>query len=319
MFRFILLFTLCSATAYAQSSNAQAEALFREGRDLMAAGKTAEACTSFEGSQKLDPQVTTLLNLAGCREKNGQFATAWGLFLEAERQTRAATDKGTKQLNTVAKTRAQKLESRVSKLTVNVPQASQVDGLEIVRGKENMDATTWNRSLPVDGGTYTVVARAPGSNAWSTEVTIAPEGDTKTIDIPDLRSLPRDVVPPKSPVASAEDQPEELPRAHRSSRVLPITVGVGGVAILGGALALELLGRSTYSDAKAETMDQARRDSLYESANSKHHFAQGFAVAGVACVGVSVWLFLSSRDSSTPPSNTAFVVSPNGIAVTGAF
>jgi len=81
-----------SAPAHAQSSGAQAETLFRQGKDLLAKGQIAEACAAFDASQKLDPNIATLLNQAACREKNGQLATAWGLFLDAERQTRNATD-----------------------------------------------------------------------------------------------------------------------------------------------------------------------------------------------------------------------------------
>lgn len=318
MLRLSLLWMLVSATSYAQSSGAQAETLFREGREFMAAGKTAEACTSFEASQELDPQVTTLLNLAGCREKIGQLATAWGLFLEAERQTRSSTDKNMRQLNDVARSRAQKLEARVSKLSINVPQASQVDGLEILRGKDRIDAGMWNRSLPTDGGTYTVVARAPGSNAWSTEVTIAVEGDTKTVDIPDLRTLPRDVAPSKSSVED-QQQGETVAQRKGSRKILPLALGGTGVAVLGGAVALELLGRRAYGDAKAEVTDQTRRDSLYDSANIKHHVAQGFAVVSVVCLSAAIWLHFSGDDQAAPMTGSSVVVSPDGIALTGAF
>jgi hypothetical protein len=189
----LVLALVVSTTAHAQPAGAQAEVLFREGRDLMAAGKYTEACASFEQSQKLEPALSTLLNLAGCREKAGQLATAWGLFLEAERQTRGAKDASTRKLNDVAKTRAQKLEPRVSKLAINVPQNSQVDGLEILRDKERIEPVMWNRALPIDGGTYTISARSPGASTWSTQVTIGAEGDTKTVDVPDLRNLPRDL------------------------------------------------------------------------------------------------------------------------------
>src|SRR5689334_5913935 len=80
-----------SGTAQAQPSGAQAETLFRQGKELMGKGQIAEACAAFDASQKLDPTIATLLNQAACREKNGQLATAWGLFLEAERQTRSAS------------------------------------------------------------------------------------------------------------------------------------------------------------------------------------------------------------------------------------
>lgn len=322
MIRFTLVLMLWSASAYGQSSGAQAESLFRQGREQMAAGKTAEACTSFEASQKLEPQITTLLNLAGCREKLGQLATAWGLFLDAERQTRSAADPATKQLHDVAKSRSQKLEARVSKLTINVPASNNVDGLSIMRGKDAIDPMMWNRALPVDGGTYTISVKAPGTTAWSTTVTVGAEADTKTVDVPDLKTLPRDIAPvkPEAPIA-VQEQPEKEPEApRRSSKVVPIAVGAGGVALLGGALAFELSSRSSYDAAKAELMDQSKRDSLYDSANTKRYLAQGFAVGGVACVGVAVWLFLrSDSGASTTTASKQLVVSPNGIALMGAF
>src|SRR5436305_3826151 len=105
---FTVALVLAAGTARAQPSGAQAETLFRQGKDLMAKGKIAEACAAFDASQKLDPTISTLLNQAACREKNEQFATAWGLFLEAERQTRTATDTATQQLHQVAATKAAK-------------------------------------------------------------------------------------------------------------------------------------------------------------------------------------------------------------------
>ena len=323
MIRFTFVLMLVSATAYGQSSGAQAESLFKQGREQMAAGKTAEACTSFEASQKLDPQITTLLNLAGCREKLGQIASAWGLFLEAERQTRSAGDAATKQLHDVAKSRSDKLEARVSKLTINVPASNNVDGLVIMRGKDPVDSMMWNRALPIDGGTYTISVKAPGTTAWTTTVTVGAESDTKTVDVPDLKTLPRDITPVKTETPTAEqEEHEEAPEAPaRSSKVVPIAVGAGGVALLGGAVAFELLGRANYDDAKAEMTDQAKRDSLYDSANTKRYVAQGFAVAGVACVGVAVWLYVrgGSGSSSTTTASKQLVVSPNGIALMGAF
>jgi len=221
-----VVFIAWSSAALGQPAGAQAEVLFRQGRDLLAAGKIAEACSAFEESQKLEPAVTTLLNLAGCREKQGQLATAWGLFLDAARQTRSATDATSRQLHDVAQARAKKLEPQVSKLTINVPQQSQIDGLEIARSEDRIDAVMWNRALPIDGGTYTITAHAPGSSTWSTEVTVAAEGDTKTVEIPDLRNLPRDLgkpptLPSPSPppsasvVAPASDSPSPQPRRLR--------------------------------------------------------------------------------------------------------
>ncbi|HEX3475580.1 MAG TPA: hypothetical protein VHT91_11190 [Kofleriaceae bacterium] len=157
---------------------------------LLAAGKVTEACTAFEDSQKLQPAVTTLRNLAGCREKLGELATVWGLFLDAVRDTRSATDAASQQLHDVAQAHALKLEPRISRLTISVPQHSQVGGLEIARGGERVDAGLWNRALPIDGGTYTITARAPGASSWSTQVTVAAEGEHETATGARLRVVP---------------------------------------------------------------------------------------------------------------------------------
>lgn len=48
---------------------ARAQALFEEGRLLMVQDLYVKACPKFEESQRLDPAVGTLLNLAICEEK----------------------------------------------------------------------------------------------------------------------------------------------------------------------------------------------------------------------------------------------------------
>lgn len=134
----VALITLTGAPigAHAQSSTAQAEALFRQGKDLIAHSKIAEACAAFDASQKLDPTIATLLNQASCREKTGQLATAWGLFLDAERQSRSASDEAARQLHQVAINHAAKLEPRLSTLTITVLAENRVGGLEILRNSD---------------------------------------------------------------------------------------------------------------------------------------------------------------------------------------
>lgn len=319
----ILGVILGPAAALAQPVGAQAEVLFRQGRDLLAAGNVVEACSAFEESQKLEPAVTTLLNLAGCREKLGQIATAWGLFLDAARQTRSSADAANQQLHDVAQARAHKLELRVSRLTINVPLKSQLDGLEIVRGRERVATGLWNRALPVDGGTYSITARAPGANQWSTRVTVAAENDTKTVEVPDLRRLPRDVEPPaRPPLRAAGMGNDPAPTPPRAPSKLVLVVGAGALALLGGAVGLELWAESRYDAAKAEMANQSRRDSLYDSANTRRYVAEALAVAGAAAAGVTVWLYLRDRKregGATTQVSVRAVPTAAGLAVSGQF
>jgi hypothetical protein len=117
--------------------------------------------------------------------------------------------------------------------------------------------------------------------------------------------------------------PAPPPDDHASGglKLIPIALGGGGLALVGGAIGFELWGSSTYDDAKAEMTDQARRDSLYNSANTKHYVAQGMAVAGVGCAGVAVWLYLRKHGEQTTQTARTheLVVSPTGIAIVGAF
>lgn len=325
----VVVVTGIAAPAAAQQANAQAEILFREGRRLMAAGNIAEACAAFEQSQALDAAVTTLLNLAACREKLDQLATAWGLFLDAERQTRSGRDRSTVQLNKTAQERAVRLEPLVPKLTISVSDKSRIEGLQILRGTEAVPQVMWNRAMPVDGGTYTITARAPGAAEWTLTITLAPSSDAKVVDVPDLRS-PRAVTEPSKPVATVAPASESLPsptlpvdtQTQRGGRslLLPLSLGGGAVVLFGASAGVWLWGNSTYDDAKAEMVNQSRRTSLYDSANRKRYIAQGLAVGGVACASVAVWLYFRQQDAQATRTGGLLVVpTPSGVQALLAF
>jgi hypothetical protein len=315
---------VAAGPARAQPAGTQAEVLYERGRTLVAAGKTAEACAAFEQSQQLEPAVTTLIALATCDERLGKLATAWALFLEAEQQTRAAGDGKGVQLHKLATERAAKLEPRVSKLMIRVPDASKIDGLEILRDQERIPAEKWNRTFPIDGGVFTITARASGASDWSMNVMVALEADAKVVDIPALRATT--AAPPAlgGMQLSIPPVPPVPERAVQRSRVLPIAVGAGAVVLLGGALGLSLWGDATYDDAKAEMMDQARRDALATSADRKRYAAEGFAVVGAGCAGVAVWLYLRQRGARSevaPARAGQLMIAPtvSGVGVAGRF
>ncbi|HEX3478827.1 MAG TPA: hypothetical protein VHT91_27585 [Kofleriaceae bacterium] len=193
--------------AAAQATTAQR--LFDEGRRLLAEGKRAEACAAFDASEQAEPRVTTELNAAACREQNGELATAWAAYQEAERMARAG---GQPRLAQVAVNHAQKLAARVSRLTISVPPDRRIPGLEVLRADQPVDPASWDRALPVDGGSVTIAARAPGYEPWSTSRTIKGERDAQTVVVPrlaEIRSPPvaPDAGPPAPPVVTRSDAP----------------------------------------------------------------------------------------------------------------
>lgn len=302
----ILVVCLTAAPVAAQSANPQADALFKQARALMAQKMYPEACTAFAASQKLDPAVTTQLNLAQCREKNGELATAWGLFLDVQRQTQGAADAVGKQLNNVANDKATKLEPRLSKLTIAV--ATRPAGVVVLRdGAEVVDAT-WGIALPIDGGTHTITATAPGHVDWKTTITLGAEKDAQTVTVPDLGSIPdiptvassppRDVAPAAVPLGAPEDRVR--------SRVLPLSFAGGAIAFAGVSLGFELSARHTNGRVSDSTSNSERTD-LWNSANRRRYIATGLGVGALACAGIALYLWLHDTAGSTAQRTHQFV------------
>lgn len=312
----LVLGAVAARPSLAAAQNASAQRQFDEGRRLLAAGKLAEACAAFDASEQIEPRVTTELNAAACREQNGELATAWTAYQEAGRMARASGDA---RLAQVAINHAQKLAPRLSRLTISVPPDHRIPGLEVLRSNEPVDPASWDRGLPVDGGSVTIAARAPGYESWSTTRTLKGERDAQTVVVPrlaELRSPPvaPDAGPPPPravsrgdapapPVVSRSDAPAPpgataaAERPSGPSLVAPIALGVAAVALGGTGLGFELRSESTYD--KAKTTDQqglvALANSYRDSAVRDRYIAQGLAVAAIGCAGVGVYLFVRGR------------------------
>lgn len=279
------LATLLSATeTSAQPTTAQAEILFREGKKLMAEGNVAAACEAFEGSYKKDAAVSTLMNLADCREKNQQYASAWTHFVEAARKS--ALDPALSGLTASAKERAASVEARLSYLIINVPDDSRVEGLVITRDGVVVDPVEWNRDIPIDGGTYVVEAKAPAYEAWSATVTIENAKDKESVNVPRFQEA---LGGTRTPISSGE-----RPSSFTGRRKLALGLGALGLAALGGGLAFELKSGGTYDDAKAAPTSDERRE-LTDQANGERDTAMIAGAVGVVALGASAYLWISGR------------------------
>lgn len=209
-------------------SKAAAQALFDEGRSLVAHQQFAEACPKFAESQRLDPGIGTELWLADCYENNGQVASAWASFKEAA----AAAALGHDKRESVARDRAAALEAKIPHLMVVVSDAAASQGLEVRRDGLIMASTAWGFAVPVDPGAHTVAASAAGRVPWSTTVQVAARADTLQVTIPALEDVPPTVAvqePGAVRPDAVEAPPTETPPTHD-------TGGAGNAQRLSAAL-----------------------------------------------------------------------------------
>jgi hypothetical protein len=323
----IILGVVIPAVAWGQASP-QAEALFRDGKQLMKEGKLDEACPAFEGSEHAEHNVATILSLADCREKNHQYAAAWALFLQADSQTRSDPSKAV--LNKTAKTRARALESKLSYLTINVPDESRIPELVVLRDGAPVDPAEWNRSIPADGGAHVIAGKAPGHESWSTTVTLKPENDKQAVEVPKFKALPEIV---NKPARDAEARlqvtqpqlPEPSPFTPR--RKIGIGVAAGGVVVAAVAIGLGASASSLRNDAVATCPPAACSPAAARDAQNKNDRARsramianvGFGVAGAAVVAGAVLWFTGKPESSRPIAIAPQVGSTTGLAVVGRF
>ncbi|HVV87735.1 MAG TPA: hypothetical protein VHE35_32065 [Kofleriaceae bacterium] len=182
-----LVFVALLPLARAQDNDA--EQLFRTGQRLLREGRTSEACVAFARSNQAEHNISTLLNLASCEEKDGKLASAWKLFVEAAEDTKG--DPGQQALHDVANDRAAKLEPRVSFVTVMVPdEVAAIPGLELRIDDVPLAATFWGSATALDGGPHQLVARAKGYEELRRTILVEQEGQRATVAVTLLRSPP---------------------------------------------------------------------------------------------------------------------------------
>ncbi len=151
---------------------ALAEALFTEARQLMAEGKYAEACPKFDASNRIDPAVGTLLNLAACYEKLGKTATAWATYLQV-----ASSPQGDVR-GDYARQHAAALLPMLSKVTIRVPNAPA--GASVTRDGIAVPPGAFGAAIPVDPGHHVIEATAAGRIRFHREVDV-PSGTSTSV------------------------------------------------------------------------------------------------------------------------------------------
>jgi hypothetical protein len=299
----VIALALGFAAAFAapgRAQGAEAETLFREGKRLMKKGQLARACEKFEAADRLDPTAGTEINLADCREKTGQLATAWAMFVKTAATAKRAGD-GAREAE--ARRRAAALETQLVYLTIAVPDDSRTDGLVIKRNATVIDEGLWDQRVPVDPDEYTISAEAPGREPWSTSVVVKTRNKKVEVPVLDKRPEPKRAAATR-PAAAESSEPGDArrpaePSSFTGRRKLALTVAAIGVAAAGAGIGFGLEARSVERRADAicpastcgyssgvDLNKTARRDALYANI--------GFAAGGAAVIGAAILWFTGS-------------------------
>ncbi|WP_433927577.1 tetratricopeptide repeat protein [Sorangium cellulosum] len=318
----------------------QVLALYQVATQLLDAGRTAEACAVLEQGRTLDPTaINLLLRLGECLARADRTASAWNVFSEAAAIAKSAGDPRAAR----AAALAGELEPRLSRMEIAVPAAGAAPGLEIRRDGVLVLPAQWGQALPVDPGTHTIEARAPGRRRWSLARAVPPGGARVVVDVPALEPEP-----PARALAAAPPGPRKqaLPVVSiagqrggdsgdgvgRAQRVLALTTGGAGLVGLGlgavfGAQAIARRDASNNGHCDARNRCDAagvalRADAQEAGTASTIAFSAG--AAALLAAGVLLWT-APSRPAPAPataPARRSAAAAPTTAAASvgpGAF
>jgi len=302
---------------------AAADALFGAAQEALDKGDWAAACVRFEASMLLDPAVSTLINIAKCREHKGKLATAYAelrraLVLNQE----TANAKRKKDLEAYAKRLLAALEPRLPRLTIVLRERPA--GLRLTRDGEDVPAAVLGEALPVDPGAHTIEASAPGYRSEKRTLELA-EGKSASVELALVAEAPAPppvvVAPAPSMVAVAPAPPPPQPSRGLSPLVYA-GFGLGGAGLIIGAIT----GGLTLAKTSSLKRDQCSKDgtcppgSLAAASTLAKVSDVSFGV-GIAGVVAGVVGLVISRPGAKPAVGAARIepiLGPGVIGVQGA-
>lgn len=299
---------LAGAQGVSGNDAAAAEALFEEGKRLMALGRHAAACPKFAESLRIDVGLGTMLWLADCYDKNGQAASAWAQFREAEALAVRLKDPRAK----LAREEAIRLEPKLSRLMIDVPASSDSESVEVRRDGVVIGRALWGVPVPTDAGRHRITATAPGKQKWESVIIVPTKGGASvTVRVPSLAAASPDGA--ESPTASFDatkpsqegdnggsDAPSDNTGA--TQRVLGVIAGSAGIVGLGVGAFFGLRVASKNDESKDNCAGNRCNQIGFESRESALQAATistvAFVAGGVLVAG-GIVLYLTAPSAKT--------------------
>jgi hypothetical protein len=302
------LCALSPGPAHGQST-AAAEALFNEGRHAMDAKDYDTACQRFRESNRLDPAVGTLLNLAVCETTRGRVATGWELF-------RAVSEKLSPddQRHTFVNGQLAQIEPRLPHVTLTLAAGAPAD-TKAKEGEAEFAGAAFGVPLPMDPGKHSFVVTAPGREPRTVDVELT-EGQQQSLEIAPGDPLPEAPAAETATVPS-EPAPDRTPHEGHDTR----TIGwiAGGVGVAGLAVGLTTgimaLGKKSITDQQCNDRLRVCTAEGRDAASSGRTLAIVSTVGwivGALGVGAGAYFILTSSPKSHNETALVTDVVPGG-------
>jgi len=233
-----------------------AAALFQSGRELIDKGDWGGGCAKLAQSLARYPNASTQLNLARCREHEGKLASAWAMYQRASVLNRETPgERRREELEKIAQDGVTRLEARLPRLQVRVRSATADPlgaDLRVVEGGRDLPI---GEPVPLDPGTYEVVATST-KFAPARQTVLLVEGGRVEVDLvlqPEkVRTAP---VPSAAPPASSPRPQAPIESAH-----VPAWAWVaGGLGIVASGFAV---GFAMDAKATADSLREACGEEL---------------------------------------------------------
>lgn len=229
----VVLASPSAASAASPEDRAAAAQHSKQAQELRKQGQLAEACGHLQEVERLDPKLTSLMDLADCTEQLGKLVEAQALWAAARDRARQ-TEKP--QSRARAEERLAAVEKRVAHLTLERP--ANADGIEVRRDDALVDTASLGSAQSIDPGDHVIVVKLAGHDDAQFNVKLA-EGESQSVAI---AAGPAIVVaappPPPRPVAPPPKPVEVSTSSGSGQRTIGLVLGVTGLvaAGVGGAL-----------------------------------------------------------------------------------
>jgi tetratricopeptide (TPR) repeat protein len=274
-----LLGTLASAypaLAVTPEERAAAREQLSQAQAFKKEGNLAEALSHFQEAARLDPKLSTSMDLADCAEKLGKL-------LEAQTYWAAARDQAKREEKPQSRAKAEErlaaVEQRIPHLTVQLA-ADAPAGTSVLRNDLPLDAASLGVAQALNPGDYVVVVKAPEHEDATFSIKLS-ESENQILPVAVGAAKAPPPPPPRKVVAPPPVKVEPAPSSWSGRRTLGMVLGAGGLVGIGAGAPLWFVG---YRDS----------NSLGPTAGQQLLAGQILVVSGGALLVTGAVLFLSA-------------------------